>query len=359
MDRFKLNFEKMNGLLPVVIQDYDNSEVLMVGFMNEDAWKHTLKTGKVHYWSRKKKRLWMKGEQSGNFQIVKEIYADNDLDSLLIKVNQIGGAVEDGYRSCFFYVKNGKGWVNVGKKVFDPKKVYKKYSETIRIGIPKGSLYAMTLLLLQRAGLQLDLRGEGAFAPTVRNRSDLQLVLLRAQEIPRMVQEGRIDLGLTGSDLIQETGANVTDLGDLGYNESGLGKIFWVLAVPKKKVATYRNIKNFDGKRIFTELPNIVQTYFADHKVHVEIERSVGATECKAALIADAIVDLCETGKSLVENGLIPLRSICTSAVHLWACNESLGYGWKRRKIEELAVAFKKSSKTLPKNHKRLIKLPS
>lgn len=87
----KLNFEKMNGLLPVVIQDYENGEVLMVGFMNPEAWELTLKTGKVHYWSRKKQRIWMKGEQSGHFQHVKQVFADNDQDTLLIKVNQLGG----------------------------------------------------------------------------------------------------------------------------------------------------------------------------------------------------------------------------------------------------------------------------
>lgn len=359
MDAFKLDFEKMKGLLPVVIQDYENGEVLMVGFMNEQAWKLTQKTGRVHYYSRKKKRLWMKGEQSGNVQQVKEIYADNDYDSLLIKVNQVGGAVEDGYRSCFYFLKNGKGWVNVGKKVFDPKKAYKAYSETIRIAVPKGSLYTMSLQLLSRAGLQLDLRGESVFQPTVRNRDDIQLVLVRSQEIPRMVQEGRVDLGFTGVDLVQETGANVTDLGDMGYNECGLGKIYWVLAVPKKNAKKSKNLKYFEGKRIYTELPNTVRTYFADRKIHVEIERSVGATECKTPLLADAIVDLCETGKSLIENDLIPLRVICDSTAHLLACNESMGYGWKRRKIEKLAEDFRKAAKTLPANHKRLIKLPS
>lgn len=358
MVTFTLNFAKMSGLIPVVIQDYENNEVLMVGFMNEKAWKLTEKTGEVHYWSRKKKRIWKKGEQSGHVQHVKEIYVDNDQDSLLIKVNQIGGAVEDGYRSCFYYMRRKKGWVNVGQKIFNPKKVYKKYSEAITIAIPKGSLYAMSLILFQRAHLQLDLRGEGAFQPSIRNREDIKLVLVRAQEIPRMVQEGRVDLGLTGSDLIEESGVNVTDLGDLGYNESGLGRIDWVLAVPKAKVPKFKNIRNFDGKRIYTELPNIVRQFFAKHDVHVAIERSVGATECKAHFLADAIVDLCETGTSLIENGLIPLRSICSSTVHLFGCNESMGYGWKRRKIEEIQKKLITASKTLPKNHKKLIKLP-
>jgi hypothetical protein len=149
----------------------------------------------------------MKGEQSKNYQFVKEIYTDNDEDALLIKVNQIGGAVEDGYRSCFYYLKNGKrGWVNVGKKVFDPKKVYEKYSETVVFGIPSGSLYATTIVLLGLAGFQLELRGERSFKPSIRHRRDIKLVVARAQEIPRMVQEGIVDIGLTGNDVVTEAG---------------------------------------------------------------------------------------------------------------------------------------------------------
>lgn len=120
----ELNFDKMNGLIPAVIQDFDSGNVLMVGFMNKEAYEKTLETGKVWYYSRTRKKLWMKGETSGNVQIVKEILVDCDDDTLLIKVEQKGNAAcHTGYESCFYKTTDGNV---VGKKVFDPKEVYGK-----------------------------------------------------------------------------------------------------------------------------------------------------------------------------------------------------------------------------------------
>lgn len=120
----KLDFNKLGGLVPAVIQDYKTGNVLMVGFMNEEAYGKTLKTGKVWYFSRTRNKLWMKGETSGNVQKVKEIFVDCDNDTLLIKAEQVGkAACHEGYESCFF--RNIKGKV-VDKRVFDPKKVYKR-----------------------------------------------------------------------------------------------------------------------------------------------------------------------------------------------------------------------------------------
>jgi len=124
----KLNFAKLGGLVSTVIQDSRTKEVLMVGFMNSQAFKKTLQTGKVHFYSRSRQTLWMKGETSGNFQAVKEILVDCDRDSLLVRVEQKGGAAcHTGYRSCFHRKVGKKGLVAVRqRKVFDPKKVYKK-----------------------------------------------------------------------------------------------------------------------------------------------------------------------------------------------------------------------------------------
>ena len=98
-----LNFSKLDGLLPAIIQDAQSGEVLMLGFMNQEAWEKTLQTGRVHYFSRTRQKLWCKGGTSGNLQIVKEIYLDCDEDTILIKVKQVGGATcHTGYRSCFF-----------------------------------------------------------------------------------------------------------------------------------------------------------------------------------------------------------------------------------------------------------------
>jgi len=119
----ELNFDKMNGLLPAVIQDYKTGKVLMVGFMNKEAYEKTLETGRVWYYSRTKQKLWMKGTTSGNVQIVKEILVDCDNDTLLIKVEQKGNAsCHTGYESCFYRNLDGKV---VDKKIFDPEEVYK------------------------------------------------------------------------------------------------------------------------------------------------------------------------------------------------------------------------------------------
>lgn len=354
----QLNFAKMNGLLPVVIQDYTNGQVLMVGFMNEEAWHKTLETKKVHYYSRKKKRLWMKGEESGHWQHVREIYLDNDNDTLLIKVKQIGGACEDGLRSCFDKMMQHNEFKPIGEKIFDPKKVYANYSEEIILAIPSGSLYATTILLMTQAGFELELRGERSFKPRLKKNDDVRLVVARAQEIPHLIESGKVDIGLTGNDMIEEYDVSVTDLADLGYNESGIGEVLWVLAVPQEHVNEYSNLADFSGKKICTELMHITKKYFLENYVQIDIEPSVGTTESKAPFLCDAIIDLCESGKSLKDNGMIPLYAVKSSTVHLFAHNHSMAYGWKRRKIEKIVDAFKLGAQRLPKNPKSIIKLP-
>ncbi|MGE5255854.1 MAG: phosphoribosyl-AMP cyclohydrolase [Hyphomicrobiales bacterium] len=122
-----LNFDKLGGLVPVVAQDYQTGEVLMLAFMNEEAWRATLETGKATYYSRSRKSIWMKGETSGNMQYVKEIRIDCDDDAVVLKIQQVGGAAcHTGHRSCF-HKKVADGSVRiVGKPVFDPKEVYRK-----------------------------------------------------------------------------------------------------------------------------------------------------------------------------------------------------------------------------------------
>jgi phosphoribosyl-AMP cyclohydrolase len=122
-----LCFDKGNGLLPVIAQDHETGEVLMLAYMNRQAWEKTLETGKVHYWSRTRDKLWLKGETSGHVQLLKAAYADCDLDTILVKVEQFGGAAcHKGYRSCFYRKVQGESLVIIGEPVFDPKEVYKK-----------------------------------------------------------------------------------------------------------------------------------------------------------------------------------------------------------------------------------------
>lgn len=122
-----LRFDKGNGLLPAIAQDYRTGEVLMMAYVNEEAWRQTLATGKAHYWSRSRNKIWLKGESSGHVQLVKEILVDCDADTVLYKVEQLGGAAcHTGYRSCFHRLVRGEELTVVGERVFDPAEVYKK-----------------------------------------------------------------------------------------------------------------------------------------------------------------------------------------------------------------------------------------
>jgi phosphoribosyl-AMP cyclohydrolase len=126
MSGVELNFDKLGGLVPVVVQDYTSGEVLMLAFMNRQAWEETLKTRRATYWSRSRNQLWVKGETSGNYQEVKEVLVDCDEDTILLKVLQKGGAAcHTGYRSCFYRRLEGDELNIVGERVFDPEEVYR------------------------------------------------------------------------------------------------------------------------------------------------------------------------------------------------------------------------------------------
>ena len=122
-----LKFEKGDGLIPAIAQDFKTGQVLMLAYINKEAWLKTLETGKVHYWSRSRQKLWLKGETSGHVQLLKEAFVDCDCDTVLLKVEQKGGAAcHTGHRSCFFYRVNGQELRPEGELVFDPKEIYGK-----------------------------------------------------------------------------------------------------------------------------------------------------------------------------------------------------------------------------------------
>jgi phosphoribosyl-AMP cyclohydrolase len=123
----EIDFVMGNGLIPVIILDASTNELLLLGYMNREAWEETLKTKRATFWSRSRKKLWVKGETSGHFQEVREIRLDCDGDALLLKVDQIGkAACHTGFRSCFHHRYEDRGWTISGERVFDPKEVYKK-----------------------------------------------------------------------------------------------------------------------------------------------------------------------------------------------------------------------------------------
>ena len=127
-DKIKLDFSKGGGLLPAIAQDHESGKVLMMAYISEDSWKKTLETGEAHYWSRTRQEIWHKGGTSGHVQIIRAIYADCDNDTVLFRVEQVGGAAcHTGYESCFHQKVDRDGRVTVvGEKVFDPEKVYGK-----------------------------------------------------------------------------------------------------------------------------------------------------------------------------------------------------------------------------------------
>ena len=120
------DFAKGDGLVPAIVQDAETKEVLMMAYMNSESWEATLKTGKATYWSRSRKALWMKGESSGNVQLVKNIFIDCDNDTILLQVEQLGGAAcHTGHKSCFYRKLHGGDFIIVGEKIFNPEEVYK------------------------------------------------------------------------------------------------------------------------------------------------------------------------------------------------------------------------------------------
>jgi len=126
MKKYKIDFNKSNGIIPVIAQDFKTGDVLMLAYMNEEAFKLTQSTGYAHYWSRSKNRIWKKGESSGHIQIVKQIYLDCDSDTLLLKVNQVGeAACHEGYRSCFFRLIDGDEFTIETTPLFKPSEIYK------------------------------------------------------------------------------------------------------------------------------------------------------------------------------------------------------------------------------------------
>ena len=120
------NFEKTDGLVPAIVQDAETKDILMMAYMNKSSWEATLRSGKATFWSRSRQKLWLKGESSGHVQLVKSIYIDCDEDTILLQVEQLGGAAcHTGHRSCFYRKLQGGDFIVVGNKVFDPKEVYK------------------------------------------------------------------------------------------------------------------------------------------------------------------------------------------------------------------------------------------
>lgn len=213
----------------------------------------------------------------------------------------------------------------------------------LRVGIPKGSLQEATVQLFARAGFNIYASARSYF-PTV-DDPELSCMLIRAQEMARYVADGVLDAGLTGRDWVAEHEASnggtssVVALADLVYAKQSFGKVSWVLAVPEE--SRYRTAKDLDGATVATELVRATQAYFARQGVAAKVEFSWGATEVKPPLLADAIVEVTETGASLRANRLRIIDTVLESNTQLIANPHALDDDWKRTKLENLALLLR------------------
>jgi len=204
----------------------------------------------------------------------------------------------------------------------------------LRLGIPKGSLQESTIALLKRAGLNIYTSSRSYFANT--DDPEIECMLIRAQEMARYVDHGALDCGLTGKDWVIENGLEVVTAAELIYAKQSLGKVRWVLAVPE--ASTFQRAEDLAGKTIATELVNVTRNYFASRNIPVRVEFSWGATEVKPPTLADAIVEITETGSSLRANRLRIIETILESNTQLIANKNSWAEAQKRQKIENLAL---------------------
>lgn len=204
----------------------------------------------------------------------------------------------------------------------------------LKLGLPKGSLEQSTFDLFRRAGFRIE-AGERGLFPTC-DDPQLEIMLVRSQEMARYVEDGVFDAGLTGYDWIVETGAKVKEVSELVYAKSGFAAVRWVLAVPRG--SSIRSVRGLKGKRIATELVNVVKKYLKKKKVSAEVEFSWGATEAKAPDLADAIVELTETGASLAANNLKVIDEVLESTTRFITNPRAWKNPWKRRKIQDIAI---------------------
>ena len=204
----------------------------------------------------------------------------------------------------------------------------------LKIAVPKGSLQEATFNLLKKAGW--DFRADARSYNPSTDDPELEATMLRAQEIPRYVEAGVLDAGITGYDNVRECEADVHEVCELAYSKATTRPYRWVLAVPTG--SPIKGPKDLEGKRIATELVNVTKRYLEQHGVNAQVEFSWGATEVKAPDLVDAIVEGTETGSTLKAHGLTIIDTLLTSTARLIANRESWKDDWKRHKIESMAM---------------------
>lgn len=207
----------------------------------------------------------------------------------------------------------------------------------LKIGLPKGSLQESTIRMFARAGFNISVDTR-SYYPAV-DDPEIEGLLIRAQEIARYVESGVLDCGLTGNDWIMENGADVVKVTELVFSKQSLNPVRWVIAVPED--STIKKVGDLEGKRIATELVNVTKKYLRKNRVKAKVEFSWGATEVKPPVLADAIVELTETGSSLRANKLRIVDTILTSTTQFIANRLAWKNQWKKTKIQNISLLLK------------------
>jgi ATP phosphoribosyltransferase len=205
---------------------------------------------------------------------------------------------------------------------------------SLKLGIPKGSLQESTVELFGKAGWRISINSR-SYYPGI-DDPEIECMMVRAQEMARYVENGAIDAGLTGKDWIMETGADVEEVAELVYSKTGLGKVRWVLAVAED--SPMKSVRDLEGKVIATEAVRMTEKYLERNGVNARVEFSWGATEVKVPRLADAIVEVTETGSSLRANHLRVVDTLLESSTRFVANRSSFQDPWKREKIGNIAM---------------------
>jgi ATP phosphoribosyltransferase len=204
----------------------------------------------------------------------------------------------------------------------------------LKLGIPKGSLQESTVELFAKAGWRISVSSR-SYYPGI-DDPEIECMMVRAQEMARYVESGALDAGLTGKDWILETGADVEEVAELVYSKTSLGRVRWVLAVAED--SAFQTVRDLEGKVIATEAVRMTEKYLARNGVNARVEFSWGATEVKVPQLADAIVEVTETGSSLRANHLRVVDTLLESAPWFIANRAAWGDPWKREKIENIVL---------------------
>ena len=209
----------------------------------------------------------------------------------------------------------------------------------LKFGIPKGSLQNSTIKLFEKSGWKISANNGRSYFPDI-NDDSIEITICRAQEMSRYVENGTIDAGLTGKDWIEENESDVVMVDELVYSKASQNPARWVVAVPAD--SPIKEIKDLNGKKIATELVNFTKKYFRDRDISVEVEFSWGATEAKVVSgLADAIVEVTETGSTIKAHGLKIINELMQSTTRLIANHKAYKEPWKKEKIEQIILLLK------------------